>query len=78
MKQEFWLYRWMDEYGVLRSSDISRLIRPGTRQVARLEEICHEVHMAPPAVQPSAGVNVLAGRGMDLSRDLVLQPGFVM
>ena len=69
---EFWLYRWLDEYEITSCEQAKSLLRPRSRAVRRL----HELAAADPWRQlppyQGGGAALVAGRGIDLSGDLGL------
>jgi hypothetical protein len=67
---DFWLYKWMDEYGVASQEDGRRLLKPGSSAVRRLADIAASVTWEPLAPYRSESSAILAGRGIDLSGDL--------
>jgi hypothetical protein len=72
MADEFWLYKWLDEYEITSSEQAKSLLRSRSRAVRRL----HELAAADPWRQlppyQGGGAALVAGRGIDLSGDLGL------
>jgi len=67
---DFWLYRWIDEYGVESAEDLDALLRPNSAAVARLSEmVAAEEWTALPPYEGSQPA-IVAGLGIDLSGDL--------
>lgn len=70
MANDFWLYRWLDEFELKSSTDVERLLLPPAKAVRRLHEIAASEPWEPPEPYSSPGPAIVAGRGIDLSGDL--------
>jgi hypothetical protein len=70
MSDTFWLYQWMDEYGIATLEQAKSLLHPHKRAVRRLEEIAAAVPWRALSAHSGAGTAIVAGRGIDLSGDL--------
>lgn len=66
MSDSFWLYRWIDEFGVKSERSLDRSLRK-QRSLTRLAEIANEESDKPLIPHRSVGNAIVAGRGADLS-----------
>jgi hypothetical protein len=70
LANDFWLYRWLDEFELNSSTDVEKLLQPSAKAVKRLHEIAASQPWQPPEPYSRAGPAIVAGRGIDLSGDL--------
>lgn len=66
MSESFWLYRWMDEFGIKSERRLDRALGK-QRSLARLTEIANEDSNKPLIPHWGTGNAIVAGRGADLS-----------